>query len=81
MVVDDSLPGWEHTGLRVLSLSPGQSWSTDDPGWELVVLPLAGAATVACTDAAGERHWPSWRAGRRSSPVPPTSPTCRRARS
>ena len=56
VVVDDSLPGWQHTGLRVVTLSPDQSWSVDEPGWEYVVVPLAGAATVACTDAAGEEQ-------------------------
>jgi 5-deoxy-glucuronate isomerase len=56
VVVDDSLPGWQHTGLRVVTLSPDQGWSVDDPGWEYVVVPLAGAATVACTDAAGEEQ-------------------------
>jgi len=56
VVVDDSLPGWQHTGLHVLDLAPGQSWSAEEPGWELVVVPLAGAATVACIDADGTRH-------------------------
>ena len=56
LVVDDSLPGWQHTGLRVLVLDVGQSWSVDDDGWEHVVVPLNGAASVTCTDGSGEQH-------------------------
>ena len=43
VVVDDSLPGWQHTGLRVVALDAGQSWSVEEDGWEYVVLPLAAA--------------------------------------
>lgn len=56
VVVDASSPGWEHTGLRVVSLDAGQSCSVDDSGWEHLVVPLAGAASVACSDASGEQH-------------------------
>jgi 5-deoxy-glucuronate isomerase len=56
VVVDDSLPGWQHTGLRVVALEAGQSWSVEEEGWEYVVVPLAGAATVACADPGGEQH-------------------------
>jgi 5-deoxy-glucuronate isomerase len=56
VLVDDSLPGWQHTGLRVVALDAGQSWSVEEDGWEYVVVPLAGAASVACTDPGGEQH-------------------------
>ena len=56
VVVDDSLPGWQHTGLRVVALDAGQRWSVGEEGWEYVVVPLAGAASVACTDPGGEQH-------------------------
>ncbi len=56
VLVDDSLPGWEHTGLRVLVLDAGQTWSRDAEDWEHVVLPLSGAASVSCTDASGRKH-------------------------
>jgi 5-deoxy-glucuronate isomerase len=56
VLVDTSLPGWQHTGLRVVTLDAGEHWSLDEPGWEYVVVPLSGAASVACTDPAGVRH-------------------------
>ena len=56
VVVDDSLPEWQHTGLRVVSPPPGGSWSVDEPGWEHVVVPLAGAVTVTCTAPGGEQQ-------------------------
>ena len=56
VLVDDTLPGWQHTGLRVVSLDAGERWSVHEPGWEYVVLPLAGAASVACTDPGGTKH-------------------------
>jgi 5-deoxy-glucuronate isomerase len=56
VVVDDSTRGWQHTGLHVISLDAGQSWSVHADGWEYVVVPLAGAASVACTDPGGAEH-------------------------
>ena len=56
VVVDDATPGWQHTGLRVIALDSGQSWSIHGSGWEYVVVPLAGAASVTCTDSSGEEH-------------------------
>jgi len=53
VVVDDALPSWSHTGLRVVTLDAGQEWSTRDRGWELVVVPLSGAASVRCSDEDG----------------------------
>jgi 5-deoxy-glucuronate isomerase len=56
VVVGDSLPGWQHTGLHVVPLASGQRWSTEEAGWEYVVVPLNGAASVSCVDAAGAEH-------------------------
>jgi 5-deoxy-glucuronate isomerase len=56
VVVDDSLPGWQHTGLRVVVLDPGETWSVEEHGWEYVVVPLSGSAAVTSTDPGGGRH-------------------------
>jgi 5-deoxy-glucuronate isomerase len=40
--------GWAYCGLRVLELPPGGSRRLDTGGDELIVLPLAGACSVAC---------------------------------
>jgi 5-deoxy-glucuronate isomerase len=48
LVVTPERAGWAYSGLRILSLQPGQAhtWATGDD--ELLVLPLAGSATVTC---------------------------------
>jgi 5-deoxy-glucuronate isomerase len=46
-VVDASLPGWEHTGLRVGTLEVGVPVTLDAAGVERMVIPLAGSVTVA----------------------------------
>jgi 5-deoxy-glucuronate isomerase len=56
VAVDDSLPSWQHTGLRVLSLEDGESRVLDEQGWEYVVVPLAGAVSVGCRDSDGRQH-------------------------
>lgn len=56
VAVDDSLPGWQHTGLHVVPLSSGETWSTEQAGWEFVVVPLNGSALVSCVDEAGTDH-------------------------
>ena len=56
VLVDASRPGWQHTGLRVVTLEAGQRCSVHEPGWEYVVVPLGGSASVACTDPAGVEH-------------------------
>src|SRR3954471_13256890 len=56
VVVDDSLPGWQHTGLYVVPLASGETWSTEQADWEYVVVPLRGSALVSCIDAAGTEH-------------------------
>lgn len=46
-VVDASMPGWEHTGLRVAELSVQGSLALADTGAERIVVPLAGTFTVS----------------------------------
>src|SRR3954462_10513588 len=53
VVVDASLPGWQHTGLYVVPLASGQTWSTEQAGWEYVVVPLSGSALISCVHVAG----------------------------
>ena len=52
--VDDTTPGWAHTGLVVVALAAGESWTAESPTtWEHVVVPLSGAVTVSATDRDG----------------------------
>jgi 5-deoxy-glucuronate isomerase len=71
VLIDDSLPSWSHTGLRVVTLGAGQTWSGRDDGWESVVVPLAGAATVVGTGPDGVQHRAEL-AGRKSVFAGPT---------
>lgn len=45
-VVDETLPGWQHTGLRIAELAEHGEISWDDTGIERIVIPLAGTFTV-----------------------------------
>lgn len=49
LVVDDSVDGWQHTGLRVLTLRSGQRVELSDRRWEYVVVPLTGPVAVTAT--------------------------------
>lgn len=40
--------GWTYSGLRVLTLGPGEARTFDTGDQEMVVLPLAGGCTVTC---------------------------------
>lgn len=40
--------GWSYSGLRVLTLAPGEARPIESGPDELIVLPLAGSATVEC---------------------------------
>ncbi len=54
LVIDDSVPGWQHTGLRVARLGGHKSESVSLPcdGVEAVVVPLSGGAVhVRVADA------------------------------
>ncbi|WP_017792756.1 5-deoxy-glucuronate isomerase [Leucobacter salsicius] len=46
-VVDESVPGWEHTGLRVARLTEGASIELSGTGVERLVVPLSGSFEVA----------------------------------
>lgn len=45
-VVDDTNPGWHHTGLRVAALTGEGALSLDDRALERIVIPLAGSFEV-----------------------------------
>ncbi|MFT4136001.1 5-deoxy-glucuronate isomerase [Microbacterium sp.] len=50
-VVDAATPGWEHTGIRVGVLAPGDELALDGTGVERIVVPLAGSFAVTHTEA------------------------------
>jgi 5-deoxy-glucuronate isomerase len=52
VVVTPESAGWTYAGLRIVELAPGGSRSLHTGADEVLVLPLAGSATVEC---AGER--------------------------
>lgn len=52
-VVDESIPGWQHTGLRVADVAEGETLLLDEIGVERLVVPLAGGFDVTCR-AGGE---------------------------
>ncbi|MFJ4175292.1 5-deoxy-glucuronate isomerase [Microbacterium sp. NPDC089696] len=52
-VVDSSLPGWEHTGIRVASLADGDAVELAGPGVERIIVPLAGTFDVTHADHPG----------------------------
>lgn len=45
-VVDASIPGWRHTGLRIAELAEGESVRLGETGVERIVVPLAGSFAV-----------------------------------
>lgn len=49
-VVDEALPGWAHTGLRVGVLADGESLALAETGVERIVVPLSGSFTVTHTE-------------------------------
>lgn len=53
VVVDDSLPGWKHTALKVGALDEGGELILDDAGRESIVLPLQGSFHVSWQEADG----------------------------
>lgn len=46
-VVDDRVPGWRHTGLRVAELAGGDELALGAEPLERLIVPLAGSFTVA----------------------------------
>ena len=63
-VVDASIPGWQHTGIRVADIADGESLTLDDGGVERIVVPLAGSFHVLHRHDPGE--WETRLRGRRS---------------
>lgn len=53
-VVDGTIEGWEHTGLRVARLAAGEGLPLE-PGAEKLVVPLAGSFSVRVTEDGDER--------------------------
>jgi len=53
-VVDDSTPGWTHTGLRTATLTPGGSVELQLGDHEAMVLPLDGGVIVDVASPDGE---------------------------
>src|SRR5206468_2678321 len=49
-VVDDRIPGWRHTGLRIADLTPGEVLSLGSEAVERLVVPLSGSFTVGHDD-------------------------------
>ena len=46
-VVDESIPGWKHTGLRVAELAAGEELTLASDGRERILVPLAGSFMVS----------------------------------
>ncbi|MFH8468316.1 5-deoxy-glucuronate isomerase [Streptomyces sp. NPDC017991] len=46
LVITPESAGWSHTGLRILTLAPGESRTLDTDGFEYLVLPLRGGCIV-----------------------------------
>lgn len=52
-IVDSTLPGWEHTGIRVASLLAGDELALGDAGVERIIVPLSGTFLVVHADHPG----------------------------
>ena len=48
LVIEPGTAGWEHTGLSIVTLAPGDTREIETGDREWIVLPLNGAATVTC---------------------------------
>ncbi|MFC7621146.1 5-deoxy-glucuronate isomerase [Microlunatus sp. GCM10028923] len=68
--VDDTLPGWQHTGLDVAELTESVTLPLDQTGVERIVVPLAGSFTV--THSVDGTDGETRLAGRRSVFTGPT---------
>ncbi|MCT2223189.1 5-deoxy-glucuronate isomerase [Microbacterium paraoxydans] len=55
-VVDATLPGWEHTGLRVADLADGDAADLTAMDVERIIVPLSGSFRVAHHHHPGEWH-------------------------
>ncbi|WP_019180187.1 5-deoxy-glucuronate isomerase [Microbacterium yannicii] len=65
-VVDAATPGWEHTGLRVAALGPGDELALEERGIERIIVPLWGSFTVTHTEPGGTAETSTTLAGRPS---------------
>jgi 5-deoxy-glucuronate isomerase len=45
-VVDDSMSGWQHTGIRIAQIAPRDELALAETGVEHLIIPLAGSFTV-----------------------------------
>ncbi|WP_262001670.1 5-deoxy-glucuronate isomerase [Microbacterium sp. Mcb102] len=63
-VVDDTTPGWAHTGIRIGELGAGESLALADTGVERIIVPLSGSFSVAHTEEGSTTE--TLLAGRRS---------------
>jgi 5-deoxy-glucuronate isomerase len=63
-VVDGSIPGWAHTGIRIAEIDDTGVLSLAEPGVERLIVPLAGSFTVVHRHHPGE--WETRLHGRRS---------------
>lgn len=64
-VVDDGIPGWQYTGLRIGSLGRGHQLELEAADAERLVIPLAGSFELEVVEAAGRARTVEL-AGRRS---------------
>lgn len=56
VVVDATLPGWTHTGLRVATIAAGEKRSLESGGLERIVVPLAGSFDVVVDGTSYRLH-------------------------
>jgi len=56
-VVDASIPGWRHTGLRVGDFAGGAQLNLPAGAVERIVVPLNGSVEVALTEKDGRERW------------------------
>jgi 5-deoxy-glucuronate isomerase len=49
-VVDDSMPDWQHTGIRIAQIGPRDELALVETGVERIIVPLAGSFTVRHTE-------------------------------
>ena len=53
-VVDASIPGWQHTGLRVGTLLPGDRLALNADDVERIVIPLSGSFRVELSESSAD---------------------------
>ncbi|MFB7251119.1 5-deoxy-glucuronate isomerase [Microbacterium sp. NPDC056234] len=53
-IVDDRMPGWQHTGIRIAELADGETLVLPYGGVEQLIVPLSGAFAVRYDTGKGE---------------------------